>query len=462
MSDTISGHTIYEGKEFTFFLLDYILTLVPKDEHVPGLVMYQQVRVPYLEGETTEGRKICFYNLSLSGVMIYKKLVTSISAYVIGENNLQNLEFSSFSAITFYGELVDKYFNPSAKFDHISSSVDYDKGSSVRILKPFSEVDVRYNLMGNMELMFGVDNPSLPTSFTHSLGDLHSFLRITSNQVWGLAHVLDLYRSVNRLFTFFNFRNNVPFEKITLSSLNSDGYLECVGTLYVAVEFPCANISKYNSIIHSDLHENIVQLYYHLYDFRMHLCFIPENDTALQILNHNSYMDTCAVFEKIFSVSYPNVVMKNTDPVHVEVRGKILAAIHEIVSTSTGDFQEVASNYLNAFKHMGEKTLKDRFSYCLSQNKTILEKVFPTIKLNSSMISNISSGFVKQRNAFSHGDFERVLDLSVTPYTYAVSLIYIMILRLSLVDEDMIASIVKKMFWHFKHKDINPTTESFS
>ena len=49
MSDPIYGHTSFKGKEFTFFLLDYILTLIPKGNHTLGLSMYQQERLPYLE-----------------------------------------------------------------------------------------------------------------------------------------------------------------------------------------------------------------------------------------------------------------------------------------------------------------------------------------------------------------------------------------------------------------------------
>jgi len=459
MKDTISGYTKIESIHFTFFYSELVLILVPIEDQI-SISMLDKKKISRLEGITTYGMKVWFFDLSLQGGFTSQSLATSVSAYILESSSFSNLDPSTFSAITFYGEIVDKYFDPSAKYDHVNSSINFEEGSSVRMLKPFSEVDVHYDLFTDLELILGIDNPSLPSQFAHNLGELHSFLRIRNKQVWDLDQVLDLYRNVNRLFSFFNFRDNVLFEKITLSSLNPDGYLECVGTLHVAVEFPCTNIKVHHTIIHSDLKESIAMLYFRLYELRKHLCFIPANDDDARVLNYNSYMLTCAVFEKVFSISYPSASLKDTNPIHLEVKRRILESIQEIVSASEGDYQNEASNFLNAFRNMGEKTLRERFTYGLIQNKEILEAVFPSAKLTSNMINSISLGFVKQRNAFGHGDFERIPTLSISPYTYAVSLIYIMILRYSFVDESVITSITKKMFWNYQHKDLIPTAPS--
>jgi hypothetical protein len=462
MKDTISGYTEIESVNFTFSLSEFILVLIPTEGQIPNSFINKKSKISRLEGITTAGVRIWFFNLSLFGGFTDQSFVTSIPAYILETRNIDALDTLAFSTITFYGEIVDKYFNPSAKFDHINSKVDYETGSSVRVLKPYSEVDVHYSLFSNMELMFGIEDPSLPTQFTHSLGELRSFLRISSNQSLGIDSILDLYRRVVRMFAFFNFRNNVSFERIALSSWTPQGYLECVGTLHIAVEFPRTKTSVLHTIIHSDLKEYIVNLYYQLGSLKQHLCFIPDNDDSSRVLDHNAYMVTCAVFEKVFSLSYPKAILKNTSPVHLEVRSRILASIQEIISTSYGDYQIEANNFLSAVEHMGEKSLRDRFTYCLMQNRAIIEKVFPSVELTDNAISALSSGFVKQRNAFDHGNFERVPILYVSPYSYAVCLIYIMILRLSLVDDTVITNIVKKMFWHFEHKDINSTNRQLS
>ncbi|GEM_PF-5026162 len=454
MSDTISGHTTYKGKEFTFFLVDYILTLVQKDSNIPGLGIYQQDRLPYLEGVTTDGHKICFYNLSLSGAMIYQKLVTSISAYIVGRNNRQSLKFSSFSAISFCGEIVDKYFNPSAKLDQEKSSNDIENGSSIRVLKPFIDVDIRYNIKPGLDLTLGVVDPQMPDTNIHNLGVLHSMLRLQSESCWSLNDVINLYLSIFRLFSFFNFRSNISFEQVTLSSF-SDGKYYPVGDLHMANKYPCTNIKMNKTITYLDVNEKIVNLYIHLSNNKKLTCFIPENDEAAHYVDYDSYILTSAIFEKVFSLSYPKAILKNTNPVRLEVRNRILADIQEIVSTSIGDYQVEANNYLNAFEHIGERTLRDRFTYCLMQNRTIIEKVFPSVKLTDNEISKLSSDFVKQRNAFSHGNFERINVFSVPPYSYTIILIYIMILKQLEIDDQSITRIIKNMFRMYPYQESN-------
>ncbi len=454
MSDTISGHTSYKGKEFTFFLLDYILTLVPKDNHILGLSVYQQERLPYLEGVTSDGHKICFFNLSLSGAMIYQKLVTSISAYILGRNKAQSIEFSSFAAISFYGKIVDKYFNPSEKFDFEKSSNDIESGSSIRVLKSFSDVDVSYNIKPGLVLTLGVVDPQMPDTSIHNLGVLHSMLRLQSESCWSLDDVINLYLSIFRLFSFFNFRSNISFEQVTLSALSDDKYYP-VGNLFIRSKYSCTDIKEIKTMTHPYIKGKIVRLYNFLNRNNELSCFIPENDETAQYVDNDTYVLTCAVFEKVFSLSYPKAILKNKKPVHLEVRSRILADIKEIVSTSTGDYQVEADYYLNAFEHMGERTLRDRFTYCVMQNRAIIEKIFPSVELTNNTISKLSSGFVKQRNAFNHGNFERITVFSFSPYSFAIILIYIMILRQEEIDDSTIAFIVKRMFEKYPHQDFN-------
>ena len=386
--------------------------------------------------------------------MIYQKLVTSISAYVLGRNNMRNKEFSSFSSISFYGSIVNKYFNPSAKFDFEKSTFNVEEGSSIRILKPFCEVDGRYQLESDLVLTLGVIEPSMPTSSNHNLGELYSMLRLQRETCWTLDDVLTLYLKVYRLFSFFNFRSNITFEKITLSAL-SDGKYYPVGDLFVNSKFPCTNIHETYTITHASINEKIVDLYNFLEIQNKLLCFIPENDEASRTVDYDSYMLTCAVFEKLYSLSYSDKVLKITNPIHLEVRSRIISALQDIVSSSEGEYLSEATSYLTRFVHKNERTLADRFAYCLDQNKEILDNVFPSKKLTPNIISKISSAFSSQRNAFDHGNFEKILAFSVPPYSYAIILIYVMILRQVGVDDPTITHIVKRMFWNYSHQDPN-------
>lgn len=61
MEKILSGYSEFEGRNFVFFLSDFVLTLVPTEGRIPETVILKQVRLHKLEGVTTDGHNICFF-----------------------------------------------------------------------------------------------------------------------------------------------------------------------------------------------------------------------------------------------------------------------------------------------------------------------------------------------------------------------------------------------------------------
>ena len=83
MKNTISGYAEFEGENFVFFLSDYILTLVPSNGSIPEKVVYKQMRLPRLEGVTSDGHNICFFDFTF-----YKSIWSNTSKKQSNKFNL--------------------------------------------------------------------------------------------------------------------------------------------------------------------------------------------------------------------------------------------------------------------------------------------------------------------------------------------------------------------------------------
>lgn len=414
MKKLLSGYTEIASAKFTFYLNDFLLTLVLYDGEIPKEMFFKQYKLDILRGTTTNYHEICFFGLSFYSGLLSTSLETYVSGYVLGRNNCSDVEISSFSALSFFGSAIDKYFNPIIKYDCATSSRNFEKGASVRVLKPYEDVDFNINLVPHLDLTFGIIDPSEPTADNNKLGDLRSYLRLQTDLEWNLDNLIPLYRNVYRLFTLFNFRRNLSFDQIILFRRSSDGKLSSVGDFVIATKHPCTNINRVYTIDHFDIEEHIVDLYILLGQLGSHLNFIPENDKDAQVLDYSKYIQTCAVFESMFKKYY----------------------------------------YSNLINLTPIKKLGLKFKYALCDCRSILIEVFPKIKLSEDDVQEITDAFTGQRNDLAHGDFERRITLSITPYSYAVCMIYIMILRAIRIDEPTIVRVIKKMFWSYEHKDI--------
>lgn len=362
MKKALSGYTEIASAKFTFYLNDFLLTLVLYDGEIPNGMFFKQYKLDNLRGTTADHHEICFFGLSFYSGFFSTSIETYVSGYVLGRNNNLDVEISSFSAISFFGSTIDKYFNPIVKYDYATSTRNFEKGASVRVLKPYEDVDFNINLVPHLDLTLGIIDPSEPTPHNNKLGDLRSYLRLETDLEWNLDNLISLYRNVYRLFTLFNFRRNISFDQINLFKRSSDGKLSSVGDFVIATKHPCTNINQVYTIDHFDIEEHIVDLHILLGQLGGHLNFIPENDDDAHVLDYSKYIQTCAVFESIFKKYY----------------------------------------YSNLINTTPKNTLKSKFSYALNDCRNILVEVF-NARLTDHEINEIAKAFVEQRNDLAHG-----------------------------------------------------------
>jgi hypothetical protein len=452
MNNKITGFTKIDSAEFVFYLNDYFLTLVYIDGGFPEDIKLKKRKVDILKGTTSCDKQICFFTLSLCSPDETNVIYSAISSYFIGDYQSSYVDFDSFSAISFTGCVIDKYFSPANKLNGQKQS---NKNEPAIFFKPDSAVDFIVNINTNQKLKFSVSDPTLPGQYGGVFGNMNSSLFYSTDVNWGIADLINVYRSIYGLFAFLNFRSNISFKDVALyKRVDSENFLK-VATYYVAIEYPCTEVKAIKTIIHPYINEKIADLFDYVQQLQKHLCFIPSNDVDSSVLDYQTYMVTCSVFEKVFSWKYPDRTQRNPNPEKIAVRDQVVEYLETLVAANTDRKHIEASNYLNAFRSQNKSKLYDRFIHAFEDNTEILKEVFPNFDFTSTRIANIAYDFVQQRNFLDHGDFEEISALRISSYTYAVCLIYIMILRLVGLDENMIATIVKYMFWNYEHKDIS-------
>lgn len=452
MKDVITGYTEIHGTNFIFYLSDFLLTLVPATGEIPREFIFKQTTIEVQKGLTSNNHEICFLHLSFYGGFINQSITAYIAAYVLGKNNLRLCEIDFFSELIFSGGVVDKYFSPSRKLDMQKIFEERGNNAETIYMRPQEDIDFIADVDTHLKMKFSVAGPSLPGQYSGEIGNLKSNFSLSTDTKWRLDNLLDLYRSVYHLFAFFNFRRNITFDEIILSKRNDDDKLEPIGTLFIVSKYPCTNVHAMKTIVHSEIQGKIVKLYSCLNDLEKHLSFIPENDDEAHILDYSTYMQTCAVFEGVFDMNYGNINVKDNSPAHLKVKKQIVLFIQSIISNSPDDLKSEAQSYLDIIQKDDEKTLKAQFANVLRANKNILEQVFPKIRFNSNKINSIAFDFANQRNLLDHGAYARIPILSVTPYTFAICLIYIMILGSIGIEEESITRIIKKIFENYNHE----------
>lgn len=448
MEENITGYTEIGSAKFTFNLYEYLLTLVLIEGVFPQEMILQRYNIKMLEGTTSSHLKIYFFSLSLETSVITNELRTYISSYVLGKETDSAKEISSFSAIMFTGTVVDNYFSPARKLD-MQSSID-SRGKAI-YMRSKEDVDFQTSITSSMSIKLSVQPPSLPGQYSGEIGNLRSILTLSFSSDCSLDDLQDYYLKVYHFFAFVNFRRNITFSEITLATCIDGKTLEPIASYFVAVNQPCTKTHALRTISHNHLKKKISDLFSYLAVIEKQLCFIPKNDDEALILDYDKYMLVSAVFEKCFFELYPYAVRKNYSPEHIDIKKKVVDYLETIIQDSTGVSLHAAQCILSSFKSSGKVPLQNRFMYALEQNKDILASAFSSIKFTPEKISSIARDFSVQRNALDHGEFELISSISVSPYTYAVCLIYIMILKKIDVDINTIRRVILYLFTNYNH-----------
>lgn len=456
MNDTFQcGLTEMNGKKYAFFLNENLLTLVPfnlkstKETFVDFLA--KPIKLKLLKGITTSNHNICFFDLKLKA--FGNKLITYISSYLIGENNLRKTTIEPFSSMMFTGEIVNKFLDPIyLKYDH-ENSIEYaEDGSRVIALKTYEDTTFEYDIYienQKCRLTLSVTNPNSPTVGRNDLGKVNTFVRISTKNEWNINQVKEVYFSVLRFFEFVTFRKNIQFDKILLEKLGDNNSFETTARFHAFYNDHCTNNTKI--VNYYNICNDIGKLFNELNSNQKYLKIIPANDEAANYVDYHSAMLTSALFEDIFSKKKHDYDMK--DEKWIKAKQDVINAIDNIVDASD---DELIEKYIKEIKeeiHMKDKeTIKNKYKYVLKENKNIINHVFKNIDLNSEIINDLAYAFSKLRNNMAHGEIIALNELSsleVKSYIIAICFIYIIILQKCNMDELKIKTILTNLFSHY-------------
>lgn len=449
MEEIVAGYVTIRGVNCTFFMRDFSLTLVVADPNQRQDEFFlNTIKVDKLDGITADGHCICFLKVVLKSGL-FNKIAGRVAAYVIGRNNCSSVDIEPFHAITFTGEVVDRFYCPLIKYDEKQSTVDYSSGSSNIVLKSFSETSVKEQLGANLFMELCVCRPAQPTEENLSLGSLNSYLQIYTDKEWSLLNIIDLYTFVYHMFVIFNFRWNITFEEITLLKSCGTSCFEEIGEFHIASKFENTKITAKEAINYYDVCGCLPRLFQLHHTIERHLLFIPNSDIDANIVNFSRYVQTCSVFEGLFDICYPEARPRSNSAARLTIKNQLLTYISQIVLNTTSKEKRIARDYYDRINTADEKSLETQFEFVMKQNKNVLATVFPRKEINDDYIECCSGIFAFQRNHLDHGALEVLNTLEVSPFSIAVCLIYIMILKSIEVDRPKIINSLSKLFGEY-------------
>lgn len=454
MDKTYDGFTWLEDEEgkrikFSFFLQDYKIRLVCCDDGGRyQFHMFEPLHIEMLSGELLDGYLIFFPDIILHPHAFGRAFHGGVASFILGKNNVNPYrEFSNFEAITFYGDVVDKFYNPIRKFDYKHSDLENDTGEALFRLKSYADTTVTHSVDfkgQTMRVELSVTKPGGPTSSHFELGKLKSIIRLSAEKPWALEDIHDIYWLVIHFFMFINFRKDIRFDSIILSNRDAAGLYSPKAYFHANVSHECNNRAIWKTIQYEDLDDRFPNLFTLIDSKQQHYEFIPDSDKDARYIKHHNYMLTSSAFEYIYRNYYPSEM--ESDAAWQELRQGILSKIDEAIANTPEPYLQDAKKLRLAAEREDGRTLRVCFKSAVQNRQSILAEVFGEFKFGSDKINNISYDFKSKRDMLAHGDLENFNNIDVQPYQLAQCLIYYMLLEQAGVAESSIRKILTRVF----------------
>lgn len=449
---------------FTFDIDSKILTIQPskmsmspnfifEDDFDNFLISKEGINI---SGETNKRNYIEFIDVRFSSIG-RGCFQAWVPAYVIGKANaLSSISKpTSITSISFIGECIDRFMSSKCT---VSNYWDY-KNNKLQVNVEYGKDKIKKFRYQNLEcsLVPGWNMTSAQKD-VKSLLTMQTTLEIKSSKNMSIKFIIELYKKVEKLFSFICYRQYVKFDSIILTQIEQVMFdkvpqdIEINFELYVSTDnrnFDLPKIGKH--MILGEYADKIPALIKCLCEDDHMLLSFPENSLKADIIDNNKYICISSAFESEFDLLYPNFKSNKNKNYKIAKLSTI-----KFLSEQAKNKQNNAKTrkYYNDFiKYIGnfEGRLEEQISYIFQLYSYIVEPErkyykteYPDINFENA---SLAKAFADKRNNLSHGSkLEKFKTLEIVSYIIVRKINYAMILERSGFNQKLIKEIIKQIF----------------
>ena len=410
-----------------------------------------------ISGETNSRNYIEFIDVKFSSIG-RGCFQAWVPAYIIGKANALSFipKPTSIKHISFKGECIDRFMTSkqtvSDDWDYrnnkLQINIDYGKDK----IKKFNYNNLEFSLVPGWNMISAQKDVNL-------LLTMQTTLNIKSKKKMNVKAIIELYKKVEKLFSFICYRQHVNFDSIILTQIEPvifDKVPEDTAInfeLHVSSDdnkYDLPNVGQH-MILRDYSVNNIPSLIKCLEEDEHMLLSFPNNSLKANIIDNNKYISISSAFESEFDLLYPNF-KSNKNKNYNTAKINTINFLSEQATNKQNNAQ--TRKYYNDFvKYIEdfEGRLEEQISYIFQIYSYIVEPEINYFKseyhdMNFDKAS-LSKAFANKRNNLSHGvKLEKFKILEIVSYSIVRKINYAMILERSGFNKEQIHEIINQIF----------------
>lgn len=381
-----------------------------------------------------------------------------VPAYIIGKANALSFipKPTSIKHISFKGECIDRFMTSkqtvSDDWDYrnnkLQINIDYGKDK----IKKFNYNNLEFSLVPGWNMISAQKDVNLFLT-------MQTTLNIKSKKKMNVKAIIELYKKVEKLFSFICYRQHVNFDSIILTQIEPvifDKVPEDTAInfeLHVSSDdnkYDLPNVGQH-MILRDYSVNNIPSLIKCLEEDEHMLLSFPNNSLNANIIDNNKYISISSAFESEFDLLYPNF-KSNKNKNYNTAKINTINFLSEQATNKQNNAQ--TRKYYNDFvKYIEdfEGRLEEQISYIFQIYSYIVEPEINYFKseyhdMNFDKVS-LPKAFADKRNNLSHGvKLEKFKILEIVSYSIVRKINYAMILERSGFNKEQIHEIINQIF----------------
>lgn len=410
-----------------------------------------------ISGETNSRNYIEFIDVKFSSIG-RGCFQAWVPAYIIGKANALSFipKPTSIKHISFKGECIDRFMTSkqtvSDDWDYrnnkLQINIDYGKDK----IKKFNYNNLEFSLVPGWNMISAQKDVNL-------LLTMQTTLNIKSKKKMNVKAIIELYKKVEKLFSFICYRQHVNFDSIILTQIEPVIFDKVPEDTTINFElhvssddnkYDLPNVGQH-MILRDYSVNNIPSLIKCLEEDEHMLLSFPNNSLKANIIDNNKYISISSAFESEFDLLYPNF-KSNKNKNYNTAKINTINFLSEQATNKQNNAQ--TRKYYNDFvKYIEdfEGRLEEQISYIFQIYSYIVEPEINYFKseyhdMNFDKAS-LSKAFANKRNNLSHGvKLEKFKILEIVSYSIVRKINYAMILERSGFNKEQIHEIINQIF----------------
>lgn len=429
------------------------LSFIPENDFDDFLISKEKMNI---SGESNNRNYIEFIGVKFSSIG-RGCFQAWVPAYVIGKvNALSSIPKPNLiKSISFKGECIDRLMSSKCT---VSDNWDYNKQKlQVNIdygkekIKKFKYKDLDFSLVPGWTMISAQKD-------VKSLLTMQTSLNIKSSKNMSIKTIMEIYKIVEKLFSFICYRQHVTFDSIILTQIepvifNKTSRDTAINfELYVSsddIKYDLPKVGK--NMILGDFVDKIPSLIKSLCDDDHMLLSFPDNSLKVNIIDNNKYICISSVFESEFDLLYPNF-KSNNNKNYRTVKSSTINFLYNQLNNrkNNSKIRKYYNDFIKYIKNF-EGRLEEQILYILQVHSYIVEperkyyeRKYPKINFNNE---SLAKAFADKRNNLSHGSkIEKFKTLEIASYIIVRKINYAMILERSGFNMKQIQKIINQVF----------------